>query len=103
MWFSIEFPSETLVSGLILDAGASRGDFPQGYRVELSSDGSIWSKVLAEGKGDGSLTEIRFPAVKAKALRVTQTGSSKGSFWSIHELDVLDGAAPAPAPATAAK
>jgi hypothetical protein len=27
--------------------------------------------------------------VKAKALRITQTSSVKGSYWSIHELELL--------------
>ncbi|MEI6714051.1 MAG: discoidin domain-containing protein [Verrucomicrobiota bacterium] len=93
MWITIELPAETLVSGLVLDAGTSRGDFPQGYKVELSTDGNTWGKPVAQGKGDGPLTEIRFPAAKAKSIRITQTGSSKGSFWSIHELEILDGAA----------
>jgi hypothetical protein len=32
---------------------------------------------------------IAFPATKAKFIRVTQTGSVKGLFWSIHELQVF--------------
>ncbi len=91
MWFAIELPKETLVSGVILDAGLSRGDYPRGYKVEISNDGSTWFKTVASGKGDSAVTTINFPPIKAKALKITQTDSSAGSFWSIHELHILDG------------
>jgi mono/diheme cytochrome c family protein/glucose/arabinose dehydrogenase len=91
MWVAVEFPEETLVSGIVLDAGASGGDFPRGYKVELSVDGTTWEKPVAEGKGEKALSEITFAPAKAKAIRVTQTGDSKGSFWSIHELEILAG------------
>jgi len=91
MWFAIEFPKEELVSGLILDEGASGGDFPRGYTVEISEDGANWKRKVAEGKGERGVTNIAFAPVKTKALRITQTGSAQGTFWSIHELQVLDG------------
>ena len=91
MWFAIEFPKEELVSGLILDEGASGGDFPREYTVEISEDGANWKRKVAEGKGERGVTNIAFAPVKAKALRITQTGSAQGTFWSIHELQVLDG------------
>ena len=102
MWFAMEFPKVELVSGITLDAGASAGDFPRAFKVELSEDGTTWSRTLAEGKGERGVTNITFAPVKAKALRITQTDSAKGTFWSIHELQVLDGHA-SPTQAQAAK
>ncbi|MEK0445921.1 MAG: hypothetical protein RLZZ399_1242 [Verrucomicrobiota bacterium] len=92
MWLKIELPQETEVSGVILDAGSSGGDFPRQFTVELSADGIQWSAPVAQGEGKGALTEIRFPTAKARVIRITQTGESKGSFWSIHELELLAGA-----------
>jgi len=91
MWVSIEFPQESLIAGIVLDAGASGGDYPRGYKVEVSTDGTTFTQKVAEGKGTASVTEIRFAPLKAKALRITQTESTTGTFWSIHELQVLDG------------
>ena len=88
-WFQIELPAETEVAGVRLDAAKSGNDFPRGYKVELSSDGTTWSKPVAEGKGSGPITDIPFAPVKAKFIRITQTGSAPGKFWSIHELGVL--------------
>ena len=88
-WFQIELPAETTVSAVRLDAANSRNDYPRGYKVEVSADGQAWGKPVAEGKGVGPLTQIEFTPTKAKFIRVTQTGSVKGNFWSIAELEVF--------------
>jgi putative membrane-bound dehydrogenase-like protein len=88
-WFQIELPTETEIAGVRLDSANSASDYPRGYKVELSADGKTWSKPVAEGKGSGSITDIPFAPAKAKFIRVTQTGSVNGKYWSIHELAVL--------------
>jgi hypothetical protein len=88
MWFQVELPEPTEIAGVQLDAGKSTADYPRGYKVELSNDGRVWEKSVAEGKGRDSVTEIIFPAAKAKFIRITQTGAVNGLFWSIHELDI---------------
>ena len=65
------------------------GDSPRSYKVELSADGQTWGKPVATGEGKPALTEITLPATKTKFIRITQTGTIPGRFWSIHELDVL--------------
>jgi hypothetical protein len=82
-------PAETAITGLRLDATGSGGDYPRGYKVELSADGQTWGKPVATGEGKTALTEIKLPPTKTKFIRITQTGSVKGLFWSIHELDIL--------------
>ena len=89
MWFEIELPLETQVAGVELDAGSSGKDYPRGYKLELSTDGEHW-KDVANGKGAGSVTDIQFSPAKAKFIRITQTGSVGGLFWSIHELQVFE-------------
>ena len=88
MWFQIELPEPATITELRLDTGGSAGDYPRGYKVELSSDGREWGKPVAEGKGRGPSAEITFPASTAKFIRITQTGRVSGLFWSIHELDI---------------
>jgi mono/diheme cytochrome c family protein len=87
-WFQIELPAEAEIIGLQLDSTKSANDYPRGYTVELSTDGQKWTKV-ASGNGAGAVTDIVFPAAKAKLIRITQTGEVKGNFWSIHELNVF--------------
>jgi hypothetical protein len=88
MWVQVEFPTKSRVSGLVLDCRGSNGDYPRGYKVEVSNDGTQWSRPVAKGKGKNALLEIKFAPVEAKFLRVTQTGKN-GLYWSIHELKVL--------------
>ena len=88
-WFQIELPKPVRVGGLRLDAAGSSRDYPRGYQVEVSSDGKTWAKTLEKGKGTGSLTDMYFEPTPARYVRVTQTGSVNGLFWSIHELAVL--------------
>ncbi len=101
MWFQIELPEETTISGLYLDAASSDRDYPRGYKINVSNDGSQWNEPIATGKGNSRTTEILFPSTKTKFIRITQTGTARGLFWSIHELQVLQ--PPEPAKMTSAQ
>lgn len=96
MWFQIDLRRKTTVLGLELDAGSSTLDYPRGYKVELSLDGEKWGEPVATGRGTGALTEIAFPPAQTQFIRITQTGSDPGLFWSIHELQVLTPPPPIP-------
>ena len=89
MWFQIELPQETLLSGLELDSAKSPSDYPRGYEVALSPDGTTWGKPVATGKNGSAVTDIAFAPAKAKFIKITQTGSVNGLFWSIHELQIF--------------
>ena len=103
MWYQVELPEETAVMGLQMDAAESANDYPRGYRVELSNDGKSWGQPVATGRGNNPLTEVFFPATKCKFVRITQTGSVGGLYWSIHELKVFTPGSPVLATSAAAK
>ena len=88
MWFAIDLPTVREVSGLQLETLASPMDYPDGYEVRVSTDGQTWSDPVAKGRGPGPMTEIYFKTVKARHIKITQTGRRPGKFWSIHELQV---------------
>jgi mono/diheme cytochrome c family protein/glucose/arabinose dehydrogenase len=94
MWFQVELPEAVTISGLQLDAGDSSQDFPRGYKVELSDDGRAWGEPVATGKGRGAVTDIFFPPAKGRFIRIAQTGSADGLYWSIHELNIFAPGAP---------
>jgi len=102
MWFQIELPQETSLVGVQLDSVKSANDYPRGYKLELSTDGQAWKQVAA-GKGIPGVTDIQFPAAKAKFVRITQTGAVGGLFWSIHEVQVFAAKATSAAVTAAAK
>lgn len=93
-WFTVELPEEALLSGLILNAGGSRQDYPRGYTVEVSANGADWGTPVAQGWGSESPTYIEWPPVKAKFVRITQTGHDSVLFWSIHDLNLLQPSRP---------
>jgi glucosylceramidase len=69
---------------VVVDTGASTGDYPRAWRLEASNDGSRW-RTLAQGTGSGQLTTIDVPRTRARYLRLVLTGSS-GSWWSVADL-----------------
>jgi hypothetical protein len=88
MWFQVELPEATTINGLRLDAAGSNRDYPRGYKVELSDDGLTWGPPVASGRGTHAMTEILFAPARAKFIRITQTGTVDGLYWSIHELSI---------------
>jgi hypothetical protein len=90
MWIQIELPAATAITGLYLDTAKSRGDWPRGWKIETSANGTEWDKPILEGSSETNVTEFLFPKpVTTKFIRITDTGEVKGLYWSIHELDVL--------------
>lgn len=99
MWIQVELPQAALIGGVQIDSAKSADDYTRAYKIQVSEDGENWGKSLASGKGNAGVTEVFFPPVKAKFLRLTQTGSLNkggGNFWSIHELKVLQPVAALP-------
>ena len=69
---------------LVLDTGAGTGDYPRGYTVTASTDGTRWATV-ASGAGSGQLTTITLSGAPVRYLRVTLTASSS-SWWSVADV-----------------
>jgi hypothetical protein len=88
-WYVIDLGIESVINGVTLDAASSGGDYPRGYEVYTSFDGGNWSGPLVEGKGTQPLTAITFPEpVRGRYIKIIQTGSVPGLFWSIHDIKV---------------
>jgi O-glycosyl hydrolase len=86
-WFQIDLGAPTAFSEINLDTSGSPGDFVRGYEVYVSDDGTTWGEPIARGGGRTQL-RVLVPPVEARYVRIVNTGSS-GSWWSIHELNLL--------------
>lgn len=94
MWLQLELPAATDVTGLTLDTGKSHNDYPRKYKIEFSLNGTEWEKPALQGEGDaGALDYTLSKPAKTKFIRISQLGEAKGTYWSVHELDVLGAAA----------
>jgi mono/diheme cytochrome c family protein/glucose/arabinose dehydrogenase len=68
--------------------------YPRAYQVQVSADGTNWGQPVAQGTGTGSTTTIRFSPVKAKFVRITQTGTEAGAPpWSVLRLRLFESGA----------
>ncbi|MFK7994865.1 MAG: discoidin domain-containing protein, partial [Granulosicoccus sp.] len=62
-------------------------DYPRGYEIHTSLDGFDWGDAVKIGSGSPThSTIIDFVSQSAAYIRITQTGSAPGKWWSIFEL-----------------
>jgi allantoicase len=85
-WLQIDMGTTQTLNQLVLDAASSTGDYPRGYQIQTSPDGTTWS-TAASGSGSGQAVLVQFPVQVARYLKINQTGSA-GNWWSIAELNV---------------
>lgn len=83
--FQVDMGKVQSFSSIALDCGPSGGDYPRGYQVFVSNDGSTWSNAIASGQGSGDYTVITFAKQSARYIKVVLTAST-GSWWSIDEF-----------------
>lgn len=86
MWYVLDLGWEREIGKIVLNSASSRGDYPRGYEVYVSNNSKEWGKAVAKGKGTKVLIEITFKPKTGRYVRIVQTGSSDGTFWSIHEM-----------------
>ncbi len=88
-WFMVDLGWEDMVvTKIVLDSKGSSGDYPRGYKVYLSNNKDDMGDPVAEGKGETPVLEIALKPKLGRYLKIEQTGSSDGLFWSIHELTI---------------
>ena len=85
-WLELDLGATETVRRVVLDTGADRTDFPRGYELYASTDGSTWS-LVATGAGDGQLTTIDIPPTATRHLRVVQTATA-AQWWSVADVRV---------------
>jgi len=91
MWFLVDLGYDREVRGVTLDTQRSDKDYPRGYEVYVSDNQDEWGDPVAKGQGKSAVVDIDFAPVKARYIKIVQTGSSDSYWWSIHELKVKFG------------
>lgn len=98
--FEIELPKIETLTGMELRAPAYT-DLPEQLQIEVSRNGKNWNEITVvklkpyplywlnqvpfTSKTDGR-AEISFQPVRAKFIRLTQTGTNRIFYWSVSEL-----------------
>ena len=97
-YFQVDMQSVKTFNQIRLDATGYDNDYPRGYAVYVSNDGSNWGSAVATGSGSGPITDITFSSRTARYIKVVQTGSSSTNWWGIFEFNVYNSGAPTPTP-----
>lgn len=84
-WFQVDMGAPRTIGQVTIQTRDwERWDYPRGFQLQVSTNGSTWTTV-ASGPGFGWKRPITFDTVTARYLRVVQTGSAP-EWWSIGEL-----------------
>ena len=100
-WFEVDMGAPNVFNKVILNYVNSGNDYPRGYQLYVSNDGLNWGSMITNGTGVSSSMTITFPTQAARYIRIIQTGTASGTFWSIHEFFVLGTSPFAPTALTA--
>ena len=86
-WFVLSLGQTRRVTGLIVDATPSNGDYPRGYEIYVSLSRSTWGPAVAKGKATRPRLDVSFPPKMGRYVKIVQTGRAEGNFWSIHHIE----------------
>jgi glucosylceramidase len=83
-YLQVDFGAALPARQVVFDAGASVGDYPRGYAVTTSRDGTHWTSVAA-GQGSGEFATVDLSGAPIRYVRVTLTASAS-SWWSVADV-----------------
>ncbi len=84
---TLDMKATTTFNKIVMDGTGSNDDYPRGYAVYVSADGTNWGSAIATGTGSGPVVTVSFTARSARYIRVVQTGTAS-SWWSMREFNV---------------
>jgi|GEM_PF-1343722 len=86
----LKFPRPRKVAGLVLHAEPSPNDFPRGFVVEVSRDGSEWEEAAAGGAEatTNGVTTITFDKPRDVRHVLVTVNKAAPYWWSIYEMEV---------------
>ncbi|NJP35389.1 discoidin domain-containing protein [Micromonospora thermarum] len=86
-WFQVNLGTKRVFDQISFETrGDQRWDYPRGYQIQVSNDGTNWTTVRS-GKGWGWKQALPFAPQYAQYVRVAQT-STGPDWWSIAEFHV---------------
>ena len=89
-WYQVDFGGLVRLDSITLDnSKAYPDDFPGGYAVLGSTDGTTFTGPFVTGAGAQPKTAIQFSPQTVRAIRINQTGlAHKTNWWQIGELQI---------------
>ena len=86
-YLQVDFGKPVPAREVVFDTGASTGDYPRAYSVEVSRDGVAWTTVTANGTGTGQFTTVDLSGRPIRYVRMTLTADDpNGDWWSVADV-----------------
>jgi glucosylceramidase len=85
-YLQVDFGQAIPARQIVFDTGVSTGDYPRGYAVQTSTNGTDWNTVLSDGQGTGQFTTIDLPGNPIQYVRVTLTAADPNDWWSVADV-----------------
>ncbi|MFI5893055.1 discoidin domain-containing protein [Actinoplanes sp. NPDC051513] len=82
-YLQIDLGKVQRIGRIVFDTGASTGDYPRGYTITASTDGTTWGPMRSVGAGQFATGDLRGHPVRY--VRLTLTAAS-GSWWSVADV-----------------
>jgi glucosylceramidase len=84
-YLQVDFGKQIRARQVVFDTGASTGDYPREYTVQVSSDGTNWSTAVASATGSGQFITVPLDGAPIRYVRLTLTDTST-SWWSVADV-----------------
>jgi F5/8 type C domain len=86
--FTIDFGGTVSLTQVVLDQSTNLADYPRGYDVGLSANGTTFTSVGAATPAAMAATfTVNFAAAQGRYLQIKQTGTA-ANWWSLDEVRV---------------
>ena len=85
--------AQRIFNRVSIDGSAQPANYPQGYTVSVSNDGSSWGSPVVAGTGFGSeATLATFPQQTAQYVKIELTGGSinPDATWTVGEVNLFN-------------
>jgi F5/8 type C domain len=86
--FMLDMKKNYRFDRVVIEAGPNRDDYPRGFEISTSTDGTNWRQVAIGAQIDAT-TDVTFGKQTARYVRIEQTGSAAANWWSIAEINVF--------------
>jgi glucosylceramidase len=83
-YLQVDFGRAIPARQVVFDTGASTGDYPRGYTVQTSVNGTNWGTV-ADGQGTGQFTPVALTGRTIQYIRITLT-TAEPNWWSVADV-----------------
>lgn len=84
-YLQVDFGARIPARQVVFDTGASVGDYPRGYNVQVSADGRHWATAVSDGVGTGQFTTVNLSGAPIRYVRMTLTAAAS-DWWSVADV-----------------